>query len=172
MPIEYLIGDATKPQCDGHKLIIHICNDVGAWGKGFVLSLSNRTLDPKLSYKRWYNSGGQKITAKSYATSEFGLGKNQYVNIGVDTVVVNMIAQEGIGPYRRLDYYALQQCIQGIHLYIFAASSAGKRDDISIHAPRIGCGLAGGRWKDIEPILLENLPPTTPIYIYDLPKGE
>ena len=27
----------------------------------------------------------------------------------------------------------------------------------SVHMPRIGCGLAGGKWEEIEPILEETL---------------
>jgi O-acetyl-ADP-ribose deacetylase (regulator of RNase III) len=39
-PIEYVQGDATRPQGPGNKIIVHICNDVGGWGKGFVLTLA------------------------------------------------------------------------------------------------------------------------------------
>jgi O-acetyl-ADP-ribose deacetylase (regulator of RNase III) len=27
----------------------------------------------------------------------------------------------------------------------------------SVHMPRIGCGLAGGRWEEIEPIISRTL---------------
>lgn len=27
----------------------------------------------------------------------------------------------------------------------------------SVHMPRIGCGLAGGRWEEIEPIIEQEL---------------
>ena len=35
--IHYIKGDATQPQAKGNKVIAHICNDLGGWGKGFVL---------------------------------------------------------------------------------------------------------------------------------------
>jgi len=35
--ITYLVGDATQPQGEGVKVIAHICNDIGAWGAGFVI---------------------------------------------------------------------------------------------------------------------------------------
>ncbi len=38
--IQYLKGDATSPQAKGTKIIAHICNDIGGWGKGFVLAVS------------------------------------------------------------------------------------------------------------------------------------
>jgi hypothetical protein len=31
-----LKGDATSPQAKGPKVIAHVCNDIGAWGKGFA----------------------------------------------------------------------------------------------------------------------------------------
>lgn len=40
--IQYLKGDATNPQVEGNKIITHICNDIGGWGKGFVLAISKR----------------------------------------------------------------------------------------------------------------------------------
>lgn len=35
--IHYVKGDATCPMTPGTKIIAHICNDRGGWGKGFVL---------------------------------------------------------------------------------------------------------------------------------------
>jgi hypothetical protein len=36
-PIRFVRGDATSPRARGPKLIAHVCNDLGGWGKGFVL---------------------------------------------------------------------------------------------------------------------------------------
>jgi len=45
-PIAYVMGDATAPKADGPKIIVHVCNDVGAWGRGFVVALSRRWPEP------------------------------------------------------------------------------------------------------------------------------
>jgi hypothetical protein len=42
MQIQYIAGDATAPIGDGNKIIAHVCNDIGAWGAGFVLAISKR----------------------------------------------------------------------------------------------------------------------------------
>lgn len=42
MPIHYITGDATIPIGEGKKIIAHVCNDIGAWGKGFVLPLAKK----------------------------------------------------------------------------------------------------------------------------------
>jgi len=38
----------------------------------------------------------------------------------------------------------------------------------SVHLPRIGCGLAGGRWELVEPLLIERLCRRgVPVTVYD-----
>lgn len=44
--INYLKGDATNPEISGNKIIAHICNDVGGWGKGFVVAVSKGGKNP------------------------------------------------------------------------------------------------------------------------------
>jgi hypothetical protein len=39
-PIEYRTGNAAAPQAAGPKIVAHVCNDQGQWGKGFVLAVS------------------------------------------------------------------------------------------------------------------------------------
>ena len=41
-PLRIIKGDATRPQASGPKIIAHICNDLGGWGKGFVVAISRR----------------------------------------------------------------------------------------------------------------------------------
>ena len=55
--IRYLKGDATCPQAKGVKIICHVCNDIGGWGKGFVLALSRRWEQPESEYRAWYAQG-------------------------------------------------------------------------------------------------------------------
>jgi hypothetical protein len=49
--LKYVIGDATSPQGTGNKIIVHICNDIGGWGLGFVLALSKRWKAPEIQYR-------------------------------------------------------------------------------------------------------------------------
>jgi hypothetical protein len=36
--------------------------------------------------------------------------------------------------------------------------------------PRIGCGLAGGRWEEVEPLVIAQLTDYgVPVRVYDLP---
>ena len=141
--IEYIKGDATNPVGQGNKIIVHVCNDVGGWGKGFVMAISNKWKEPEQQYREWFKS--QK---------DFALGEVQYVKVADDTWVANMIGQrdikkdnDGNPPIR---YEAISRGLE--KLSVFA-----EEKNASVHMPRIGCGLAGGTWDKIEPIINANL---------------
>lgn len=68
--ITYLKGDATQPQAKGAKVIAHVCNDLGGWGKGFVLAISKRWPQPEKQYRDWH---------RHRAKNDFGLGAVQFV---------------------------------------------------------------------------------------------
>ncbi len=38
MNINYITGDATRPAGPGPHIIVHVCNDIGEWGRGFVVA--------------------------------------------------------------------------------------------------------------------------------------
>ena len=40
--IRYTVGAATAPPGTDRRIIAHVCNDVGGWGRGFVVALSRR----------------------------------------------------------------------------------------------------------------------------------
>jgi len=54
--ISYIKGDATKPEKinNENRVIAHISNNKGGWGRGFVLSLSSRWPEPERRYREWY----------------------------------------------------------------------------------------------------------------------
>jgi O-acetyl-ADP-ribose deacetylase (regulator of RNase III) len=144
VPLRIIKGDATAPQAKGNKIIAHICNDLGGWGKGFVVAISRRWREPEQEYRSWY---------RDRSANDFGLGAVQLVQVLPDTWVANMVAQRGMktgssGPPIR--YEAVEQCLRivGDHAIRLGAS---------VHMPRIGCGLAGGKWEQIEPIILRTL---------------
>lgn len=148
--ITYRKGDATEPVGSGMKIIVHICNDIGAWGAGFVLALSKKWLEPELEYK---------------ALEKRSLGDVQFVRIDKDTVVVNMIAQEGIGPDEEgrppIRYSALRKALGQVDYYAWMNHDLNP----SIHMPRIGCGLAGGRWELVEELIRDQV--ECPVTVYD-----
>lgn len=143
-PITYLKGDATAPQGKGVKIIAHVCNDAGGWGKGFVLALSRRWKEPEAAFRSWH---------RERATNDFALGAVQFVQVEKYIWVANMIGQHGIKTGRKgppVRYEAI-----GTALGLVAARAV--EIDASVHMPRIGCGLAGGRWERVEPLVTGSL---------------
>jgi len=146
--IHYVIGDATAPVGDGKKIIVHVCNDIGAWGAGFVLALSKKWKEPEALYRQ---------------TKKRKLGDVQYAFIGDNIMVANMIAQhdvrsalDGTPPIR---YGAVRACLADVN-------DSAYRIGATIHMPRIGCGLAGGQWEEIESIVRDVM--SVDVYVYDL----
>lgn len=85
--LRFVRGDATSPQAAGPKIIAHICNDLGGWGKGFVVAISRRWPEPERAYREWH---------RHRATNDFGLGAVQVVQVLADTWVANMVGQHGM----------------------------------------------------------------------------
>ena len=141
--IKYVQGDATSPIGPGNKFIVHVCNDIGAWGAGFVLAISRRWDEPEAMYRKWFR-----------VDHDFKLGRIQRVQVEEDITVVNMIAQNGVGVNARgnipLRYTMVAECLRKVAK---RASEVGA----SVHMPRIGCGLAGGSWPAIEKIIEDTL---------------
>ena len=162
MQIKYTQGDATQPIGEGTKIIAHVCNDIGGWGRGFVMAISNKWKRPEKEYRNW-------AMAKTFRPNEwvevqhmnnsddessFELGHVQFVKVEEDIWIANMIAQrdvrkskDGTPPIR---YDAVRKSLARV-------SAFAKRQQASVHMPRIGCGLAGGKWEEIEPLINEQL---------------
>lgn len=143
MEILYKKGDATNPTISGNKIIVHICNDVGGWGKGFVMALSAKWKAPETSYRNWYKT-----------KQDFALGEVQFVQVEEMLWVANVIGQrdiksdkEGNPPVR---YDAISSGLAKVAAFALD-------NNASIHMPRIGCGLAGGKWALMEPIITQQL---------------
>lgn len=155
--ITYLKGDATDPIVEGNKFIIHVCNSVGAWGKGFVVSLSRKWKQPEAEYRKWANG---QLDYKP-----FKLGQVQFVKVEKDIVVANMVGQYDIKPHNGVPpirYGAIDECLKKV-------AELALKYKASICAPRFGSGLAGGLWEEIEKLIIKNLcEKNIDVYIYDL----
>lgn len=189
--LEITTGDATTPQVAGNKIVAHVCNDVGGWGSGFVVAVSRRWKEPESQYRKWARNGmcsrvgcdkGLELSQKyicvecNNSSSEwptkhstlklgFKLGSIQHVQVEPDVWVTNMVAQRGVRHDSSADpairYDALDECLTGLVKKALELSA-------SIHMPRIGCGLAGGSWDKIQPIIENRLIAAgIDVYVYD-----
>lgn len=156
IPLTFVSGDATSPGGADNRIIAHVSNDVGAWGKGFVVAISRRWPGPEREFRSWHSAR---------ADNDFELGAVQLVQVEPDTWVANIVGQHGIvgrqgirietgwepastGPPIR--YEAVRQGLDTV-------AEHALRLNASVHMPRIGCGLAGGTWDRIEPLIIQAL---------------
>ena len=157
MSINYIVGDATQPVGEGPKVIVHVCNDIGGWGRGFVVAISKRWPEPEERYRAWHRGEGD---------TPFALGEVQLVKVDETIWVANLIGQRdvrvigGVPPVR---YEAIRKGLRRV-------AEEALRLEASVHMPRIGCGLAGGKWEEVGKIVEDELGKNSvSVTVYDLP---
>lgn len=165
MTITYKKGDLfTMLPTTSTVVIPHVCNNIGGWGSGFVVAVSNqwpkecKFASPEFQYRAWFSQGEWPV--KNMATlpyedpilpASFRLGEVQFAKTGSNNVTVaNMIAQNGTVSKQNpkpIKYAALVSCMKKV-----ADHCDGLRQ---IHAPKFGSALAGGNWEFIEELIDE-----------------
>lgn len=154
--IGYVTGDATEPLGGGQKIIVHVCNNIGAWGRGFVMALSRKWPEPERQYRDWHRKHGRNLE----------LGAVQFVEVQDEIRVANLVGQHEI---RRQNNEAPIR-YEAIRAGLGAVAAEATRLQASVHMPRIGTGLAGGSWDQIVPIIESELcSKGIAVTVYDLP---
>ena len=120
------------------------------------MALSRRWPEPEQCYRAWH---------RGESNAPFELGQVQFVQVENDTWIANLIGQcdirpsEGIPPIR----------YEAVRAGLLRIGSEAKRLGASIHMPRIGCGLAGGKWEEVSALIeQELLVHSIPVTVYDL----
>lgn len=160
--LTYVAGDATAPIGSGPRILAHVCNDIGAWGRGIVQDISRRWPAPEREFRR---------------NGPLPLGTVQLVPVAAELWVANMVGQHGIMTKRGLKtrtgfepeagppvrYEAIRECLGALVTH-------AQSEKAQVHMPRIGCGLAGGEWSMVEPLITETLVAAgVAVVVYDLP---
>jgi len=140
MKIMFENTDAVKVMVfleDG--ILAHVVNDAGVMGAGIAAAIR----------EQWpvVNEEYEKTTREN---DELG-GMVLFSPVNPRLCVANMYAQHGFRSSNNsipLDYAWLQICLT--KLFSFAIEQ-----DLNIHLPRIGAGLAGGDWDKIWAMVVE-----------------
>jgi O-acetyl-ADP-ribose deacetylase (regulator of RNase III) len=135
-------GDATIP-ISTRVVIVHVCNNVGAWGAGFVIPLGKRYPEARESYYKMH---------KEYETI---LGAVQFVNVEPehDVYVANLIGQDNIRYVQNIPpvrYEAIREGLKKVREFCIEKG-------LQVQMPKIGSGLAGGNWEIISDIIQSEL---------------
>lgn len=143
-------------QAGGLALILHGCNDVGAWGAGFTAALD--AVSPHVG--------------RNFRTDRPALGTvtwDRFLDNGPS--IANCVTQHGVGvregheiPFR---YHALADCLDRVAT---ALAAVGEPDRWAVFLPRIGCGLAGATWEQVGPFVdrFARTVAPVPVRVYDL----
>lgn len=170
MKIQYIERDITDPiETNTIVLILHVCNDSGLMGSGVAYALFKKWPNVRSDYIEWFNfETDNPITDDKI--KPFKIGRCQLVEVAPPNIyVINMIGQNGLRGYGNpipINYSAIDSCLQEVERL---ATEMGKYfgRDVVVNMPRIGCGLAGGSWDKIEPLILKNIKHSVTIYDYE-----
>jgi hypothetical protein len=130
----------------------HICNNIDLFGAGFAAQIAEYYPSVKADYH---------MLGKNFLNHN--LGYSQILKVAEDSkykhklYFVNMIAQNGIKNPRNprpLNYLALTKAMNNLSQYIHMNTGfINKTENIEIHAPKFGSGLAGGNWNFISDLI-------------------
>lgn len=152
-PIVYRVGSATRPP-ERPAVIVHCVNNIGRWGAGFTAALD----------RDW------PLARTTFSQMELGAvrwGRMERALAAHDLWIAHCCGQRGVRS--RSNPVPLELAWLKLALKKVAASTLPP--DVSFHLPRIGCGLAGGVWEDVEPVVAATLAQRAPTFVYDLEKA-
>ncbi len=142
-------------------IVPHVCNNVNAFGAGFAGQVATEFPSVKANFHLLGN------TAR--------LGQVQYVSVEKNNIhrneliFANMIAQNKLlnkSNPRPLNYGALAYAMSDIRSHINRIKQSNPEiDNIEIHAPKFGSGLAGGNWSFIMD-MIDDIWYNIPVYVY------
>lgn len=149
--IEYIEGDLfehlDKYKKEGRVIFVpQINNSLGIWGSGFVIPVM----------KRWPEAYQRHKALQS------PLGCVEYDQVEPGVWLLNMVAQDGIGPRkdnkptgkRPLKYEHLVKCMCDIRKNILG-SNLIKNNEILFLSPKFGSLRSGAPWEFIEQLIEE-----------------
>lgn len=154
--LRYVVGDATRLAFAGRsrKYLVHVVNCAGKWGAGFSGAVSRRWPFAEKTYRRY--------------RGEYRMGDIQKISVGGRTTVVNLFGQLDVrtpGTPKPISYGAVRRGLDALGKLILKHGGTA-----TVHMPRIGCGLAGGEWEEVQRIVEDELVARrVRVYVYSLP---
>lgn len=161
---EYVPHYISNNQNGCSVIVPHVCNNIGAFGAGFVAAINKHYPIVKENYQ---------LLSPQFLKQN--LGYTQFVEVAHNKtydykiIFANMIAQNGVlsnNNQRPLDYFALVKCMSSVNRYIENNFLNDSRPP-QIHCPKFGCGLAGGNWSLIEN-LIEDIWHNQVVFVYSI----
>lgn len=173
-PVQYTnknIFDITKDRVTAGNngctvFIPHVCNNIDAFGAGFAAQVADKYPIVKADYH---------MLGKTFLKNN--MGHAQFIKAFEDTkhrhklFFVNMIAQNGLinkSNPRPLNYVGLVKAMLSVSNYIQNQTGfSNNTENVEIHCPKFGSGLAGGNWHFISDLIEDIWVPKFHVIVYD-----
>jgi hypothetical protein len=147
------IRKRTQAENDGSTVIVpHVCNNIDLFDAGFAGQVAKHYPEVKANYH---------MLGKNFLRNN--LGHSQIIKVYEQPkykhklYFVNMIAQNGVRSSknsRPLNYAALVKSMIQVSQFIHNNTAfLQKNENVEIHAPKFGSGLAGGNWNFINELI-------------------
>lgn len=143
--LTYHKGDLLKSGCD---ILCHQVNCQGVMGSGIAKQIREKYAGVYENYKLFVKQNGKGDS----------LGQVFFFATENWQIIANMFSQYNYLPRTEChtDYYAFRSCCKAIKRFIRRCWDSEKGRQPVIGFPyKIGCGLAGGDWRNISEILEE-----------------
>jgi len=150
-----VVGDLVKDK--KYNIFCHQTNCMGVMGSGIARQIA-------LTYP------SVAMRDKDYCRLKKPLGTILPVRVSENRICVNLYGQYNYGRYKRFtDYEAFQSAL---NMFAERLNNSSIPDDWIIAFPyRIGCGLAGGSWGEIYPMIIKfSQQVVQDVYIVRLPE--
>lgn len=148
-------GDLLASVQEG--IIVHGCNCEGAMGAGFALALRNRYPAAYAAYKQHEAACGLILGDVNFIAGHQAVHPDRALalvhQVGLELpsrlLIANAMTQATTGrdpSVRYVSYAAVFSAFARVALVARMAKA-------EVHFPLIGCGLANGKWEEIEPLI-------------------
>ena len=137
--IRFIEDDLVSPKSEKIDIIVHQCNCFGKMGAGIAKQIALKY--PEVA----------QLESNFCKTPKYAFGKNCIANTNDKRVVINMHSQFRYGTEKRqTNYQAFERCLHLLSTYYLPHQSPTAVVGLPYN---IGCGLAGGDWNTILPII-------------------
>ena len=134
-------------------IIVHGCNCHGVMGSGVAAAVRDTYPMAYIHYRQRYENAGLQLGDVIFVGNPANESASRHVrgatSMPHEIIVANALTQFDYGrePGRvYVDYDALEAAFWRIR-------AVAKMTGLPVHFPLIGCGLAGGDWSRVEPII-------------------
>ena len=151
--IKYIKGDLTEPQFDTkYCLIIHGVNNIGVFGSGVAGAITRKWPYARQDYLDW---------EREFRPVELGSGT--FSRVEDDIWIYHLVSQNGVISKDNSKPAKKWAILKGLEELF----SKYDLSNVTVISSKIGCGLGGLSWEDIQPIY-ESIFTDIDVYIYDI----